>query len=103
MHKKAPVVVLFGRVVWCIGDFFKSYLPEAMKHRPDSTKDSYTFIEVKSGLSIERNNMKLKLDLKYCTAMTCRMVPWCHGAMAHCHELPRCPGHRRCEAFEGPG
>ena len=46
MHKKAPVVVLFGRVVWCIGDFFKSYLPEAMKHRPDSTKDSYTFIEV---------------------------------------------------------
>lgn len=30
MHKKAPVVVLFGRVVWCIGDFFKSYLPEAM-------------------------------------------------------------------------
>lgn len=30
MHKKAPVVVLFGRVVWCIGDFFKSYLPEVI-------------------------------------------------------------------------
>ena len=43
MHKKTPVVVLFGRVVWCIGDFFKSYLPEAMKRCPDSTKGSYRF------------------------------------------------------------
>lgn len=26
MHKKAPNVVLFGRVVWCLGDFLQSYL-----------------------------------------------------------------------------
>eukprot|EP00931_Biecheleriopsis_adriatica_P019704 TRINITY_DN13361_c0_g1_i2.p1 TRINITY_DN13361_c0_g1~~TRINITY_DN13361_c0_g1_i2.p1 ORF type:complete len:1202 (+),score=292.24 TRINITY_DN13361_c0_g1_i2:38-3643(+) len=28
MHKKSPVVVLHGRVVWCIGEFLQSYLPE---------------------------------------------------------------------------
>ncbi|CAK9019640.1 unnamed protein product [Durusdinium trenchii] len=30
MHKKTPVVVLFGRVVWCMGDFLKSYLPDVV-------------------------------------------------------------------------
>ncbi|CAE8687170.1 unnamed protein product, partial [Polarella glacialis] len=31
MHKKSPVVVLYGRVVWCVGDFLQSYLPELVE------------------------------------------------------------------------
>ena len=42
MHKKACNVVLFGRVVWCLGDFLKSYVPDLVREAKLNFEDLKT-------------------------------------------------------------
>jgi len=55
MHKKTLVVVLYGRVAWCVGEFLRTYLPQLVNGNP-------TVLKELDGMGDRRRKQAARLD-----------------------------------------